>query len=784
MRPVWLTSTAIAAAIIIPSAALGQTQAAAAPEAVFGLEEIVVTAQRVEENLQRAALAISAVSGEDLERAGVTDVTQLTQLTPALQIGNLFGPYPAFYLRGVGNFSTNSLSDPAVAFSVDGVYFARQSSAQGVFYDLERVEVLKGPQGTLYGRNATGGAINVITAKPRLGEYSGDVTVEVGNYNSLKATGAANIPLGEANALRVAAQSVRHDGYYTDGTGDEDGASVRVQLASHPSESIRLNLGVDYSQQGGRGAGATVVGLPFEDRVGLSDPRAQARYRSSLSFLAGNTMPAVQNDGFNDNTFYGAYFQADIDTPLGALTILPAIRRNELDFRNTSSGFLIRQRETDDQRSLEVRLASDNDRPLRYLLGAYYFDEETDTRVAYNQAFFGAYSHFKTDTQSSALFGRLTWAATDRLRFTVGARSTRDEKSAHLDAYNSIVICPTALLPPPAGPRFCFGGPSVPDSLTPPSILFAPNGALLPVIPFGTTGNILSTTRTNIRPSKDFSKMTYRGAVEFDLGPTSLLYASVETGFKAGGFFASVDNPSYAPETITAYTVGSKNRLFGNRLQLNVELFYWKYKDQQFSHFRVNSLNGNEFVTENIGESSYRGVDVDAQFLATENTLLTANVQYLDAENESFIYRNPAGLGAPVTGCPSTLDAPRAQFIVNCSGRRPVKAPEWTATFGLQQTVPLGDTGKLIFDVHANYQSDIMNGQDYLPLQVQESYWLADLQATYTDAEERYAISAFVNNVSDEAVAGNIQVNPRASTLFTATLRPPRTYGLRVSGKF
>jgi iron complex outermembrane receptor protein len=583
MRSHWLVSTAVAAALLTPAAALAQAEPA---QNVVGLEEIVVTAQRVEENLQRAALAISAVSADQLERQGITNVTQLTQLTPALQIANLTGSYPALYLRGVGNFSTNSQSDPAIAFSVDGVYFARQNSLNGTFFDLQRVEVLKGPQGTLYGRNATGGAINVITNKPVIGEYSGRAMVELGNFDHVKTEGVINLPLMDKAALRVAAQSIRHDGYYSDGNGNEDSTSLRAQLAFEPSDAIHVNVGADYSKQKGV-SGSTLVGAPFKDWIGITDPRIQAIYATKVGFLAGTTLQGLQNDLYTDNNFYGVYAQADIQTPIGTLTVLPAYRRGDIDNRYANQ-FTISQIEKDTQKSLEIRLASDNDRALRYLAGLYYFDEKTDGVTQYNQGFFVGYNNVSViNTTSYAAFGRLTWAVTDKFRVTGGVRYTKDEKDAQIAGANGNIICPgTAAVIAGAAtvPVFCFGTPNFPNGAYPDPRFLNPNGTFRAVTPWGPSGAIVSLTSYGIRPSKDFSKTTWRAAAEYDLAPDSLLYASVETGFKAGGFFATLDNPVYAPETIVAYTIGSKNRLFDNRLQLNAELFYWKYTDQQYSH--------------------------------------------------------------------------------------------------------------------------------------------------------------------------------------------------------
>jgi iron complex outermembrane recepter protein len=180
----------------------GAAPAGAAAEEQGGLQDIIVTAQRREENLQRAAIAVSAVTGDMLAAAGVTRPTELTSLIPSLQVAPAAGPYNLFYLRGVGNFQGNALSESAISFNVDGVYIGRPSGTTGFFYDLERLEVVKGPQGTLYGRNATGGAINVITRKPDLNAFGANASIEYGNYDALRIDGAVNVPLGTTAAIR------------------------------------------------------------------------------------------------------------------------------------------------------------------------------------------------------------------------------------------------------------------------------------------------------------------------------------------------------------------------------------------------------------------------------------------------------------------------------------------------------------------------------------------------------------------------------------------------------
>ncbi len=792
----WMVSTALIAIVAVPAQVHAQTAATdpqaekpvtaepTPPAPQEGLQDIIVTAQRRSENLQNAAIAVSAISANGLVDAGVTDAAQLTSVVPVLQIGSVTGPYNSFYLRGVGNFTTNALSDSAIAFSVDGVYFARSSAASGVFYDLDRVEVLKGPQGTLYGRNATGGAINVITAKPVIGEYSGNASFEYGNYDAKKFNAALNAPFGSTGAIRVATQIVDRDGYLSDGTSDEKSQAVRVQMANEFSDAVKLTVGGDYYHQGGIGAGATLTGLPFKDQIGLADPRAQAIYQSSLAFSAGNVLVPITRNQFSDNTFYGFYAQADIRTPIGTLTVLPGYRHADLSFRNAAGGFDSVQKEQDEQASVEVRLASRGSAPLTYLIGGYYLHETTGLLANYNQNYFAAYVAPETTTDSYAAFGRLTYALTDRLRLTGGIRYTSDHKRATLSEVDLIAICPGAFVPPPGGPQFCFGGPSLPVQLTAPAYAFAPNGSVIPVQPFGTAGNILIGAGVNSTPNRTFNKTTYRGAIEFDVGPRSLLYASVETGFKSGGFYASIDGGAYDPETITAYTIGSKNRFLDNRLQFNIEAFYWQYRNQQFSHFRNNSLGGTEFITENIGKSTIKGAEVETRALVTPTTLLSATAQYLDARNDNYVYRNPASVGAPTTGCASRLDAAAGVYVIDCSGLRPPQAPKWTLSFGGEQTVPLGDAGKVVLNARTRYQSDTLTAPDFLAAQIQKAYWITDLQATFTPASDRFSVTGFVNNVADKIVIANSQLNGQSPGLVAYALRPPRTYGIRVGVKF
>ena len=758
----------------------GDSRADADARASNELNVITVTAQRRSENLQNAAIAITAVDSDQLVRAGVTDTNQLTQVAPALQVGTVSGSANIFYLRGVGNYTTNSLADAAVSFNVDGVPYARSQAAQGVFYDLERVEVLKGPQGILYGRNSTGGAINVITAKPRIGETSGFVQGEYGNYHAYNATAAVNVPLGQHAALRLSGNLAEHDGYYSDGTGDDKSQAVRAQLASEIGDSIHLLVGADYAHQSRGGAGSTIVGLDRDQRIGVFDPRADAVIASKYIFLAGDflhPLPDAQFPAYRDNDFWGIYAQADIETPIGTVTVLPAYRKTKLNERNYAIASGIFDAMDSTQTSLEVRLASNNKGPLEYILGAFYLHEKTDEAPIYNYQYFVGGGLFRSDTKSYAAFGQLTFNVSERLRLTAGARYTIDDKKALIDIANITVICPASFTG-----GACLGTPTIREDQFP-DVAYTPGGQLIPVQPWGSSGAILTASTSFLTPKKTFKKPTFRAGIEYDAAERSLLYATFETGFKAGGFFSTIDNPVFRPETISAFTIGSKNTFAGNRIQLNAEAFYWVYKDQQVFHLSTNRLGGVEFVTDNVGKTNIWGIELDTRFRVSKGTTVFGTLQYLNAKYKDFVYNQPAVTGPPVTGCPVTGPV-SGLYAVDCSGRTAPNAPKWTLSGGIEQIIPVG-SNEFVINLDARYQSGIYTGFEQLPSQYQGGYAIVNGQVRYELMNSRLSIAAFVNNLFDVEAAAFSLPHPRAgAALVTENLRPPRTYGVRLRYDF
>jgi iron complex outermembrane receptor protein len=353
------------------------------------------------------------------------------------------------------------------------------------------------------------------------------------------------------------------------------------------------------------------------------------------------------------------------------------------------------------------------------------------------------------ETESKAVFGQLTFDLTETFRLVGGARYTEESRE-------QLTALASGGLPGPVNPPL---GTPFPGSL-------------------------------------DFSKATWKAGVEWDAAERSLLYASVATGFKAGGFFvASPPNNTFAPEEMMAYTIGAKNRFLDNRLQLNLEAFYWDYEDQQISFVGgISTPTGIApgAVTINAGQARMQGAEAELQFALGGSGLFTANVQYLDGEYESLVYTALSASGAPIrSGCsvagsrqanPGTPN-PSRLFDLDCSGKPTVNSPEWTANLGYEHTFRFGGNKGLVIGARTRLESSRYVNIDYLPEQHQDSYHISDAFITFQGPDERWTLTAFVNNIEDETVISGAFTRPVLQTVY-GSLQPPRTYGGRFTYRF
>jgi iron complex outermembrane receptor protein len=787
----------------------------ASPEQEGGLGEIIVTAQRVEESSQRAPLALDVISPEELVRQNVIRAEDLSRTTVALSAtGSTGGPTTVFFVRGVGNATVNAYSDPAISFNYDGVYIGRPSSTSGVFYDLQRVEVLKGPQGTLYGRNATGGAINVIPNRPKLGDTSYELSLGYGNYDWLTGQVAVNAPLGDNVALRLAGSISSHDGFQNDGTGEQREYAGRAQLYAEPTDQLSLRLAADASHHGGSSpsgfylgkvdptfgptgfAGYNFTPTGFSPQQGLFDPASQALLASRFVSQVGHAGAVVDGIPFNDDDYWGVTAELNYETAAGTFTLQPAYREAELAYQFNGVFRGAFSAEKDKQTSVEARWAGDIGTAIDYLIGGIYFDEDIAATARYDQQILTPYQSFTTGTESWAGFGKVTVHPIEQLSLTAAGRYTSDKKTFDGTSNVYILFCGN-----PAPPQdFCPNLPFIPVLETEQQFIDFYTSRGIPITPVplfvlppfaggSQTAPFVLKSPIVINSGLKNEKFTYRLAAQYDITPRNMVYASYETGYHAGGFSFARGVETYKPETIEAYTLGTKNRFFGNTLQVNLEAFWWNYKDQQFSQFGYDLGNppATVFLTRNIGDSTIKGVDLDVDLKPTRNTLLSASVQYLDAVYDSFTYFVPnQGLPpnstcafAPITQ--TVNGVPLALYQIDCSGKQAFNSPQWSFILNGEQTIPF-DSFRVVLQADTRYRSSSYSTADYLPYLQSKANFVTDASITFSDNDERRFVSFYVRNIenSQRQLGGNINT----SNLVVSAVEQPRTYGVRIGGKF
>jgi iron complex outermembrane receptor protein len=740
---VWLVPVAMAQTPATPGASAPTTE----------IEEIVITAQRYEETLQKSSLSLQVLSGEELQRGAVTQATDLNRLVPGLQIGT-GGGASQIYIRGVGDFAASALSNPAVAVNVDGVYISRPQGVNSNFYDLERLEVLRGPQGTLYGRNASGGALNLITRKPSLDGLSGDIALTLGDYDLIDAEGAINVPLGDTLALRAAVKVVERDGYLSDGTDDDERQAGRLHLLWQPSDAVSLLLSGDIAKEEGSGPGyVQLPGAPGTDEwTSASSPEANAVLAATppIGFLVA----PIGDDSFRDNTFWNVSAELNWDLGFALLTVIPGYRDAEISERNYPAGLRNTIPEaTSEQFTFEARL-SDATENLKWVAGLYYYDEDQSAEQQIFQGFLQDNTGFYfPKTESYAAFGQGTFAVTEEMRLIAGLRYTEEDRSV-------------------SGALFTNTPAAVPPGTPLPALLAEFGG------------------------DESFSDTTWKAGIEYDLTPENMLFVTASTGFKAGGFNQTVPPmDTYDPEELLAYELGSRNRFMDDRLQLNFEVFYWDYTDNQIAHVIFDPLGNINLVTQNAGEATIQGANVDLQAAITPDDRLRFFIEYNDATYDHFTYDTAFSIfGAPLfnpasTGCQVGTPFPGPVFgtelvTIDCSGFELPRAQEWVASFGYDHTFRLGNGATLNAALSGQYGSERWLGFEFVPTQRADAYEVFDVDLTYAAPDGRWSLAAFVHNIGDEAVYSGGSVQGFAPPLVYATIGPPRTYGVTLNYRF
>ena len=761
-----------AAMISAPMLALAQTAAPVdAPRAEpEGIEEIIVTAQRRQESAQKSAVAISVIGGSELQRAGITNTQGLLDSVPGLDItrSNINANIS---LRGLGGGGSTQYADPVVGLNLGGVPLSRSFSAAASMYDLQRVEVLKGPQGTLYGRNATVGAVNLIPNQPVF-DTLGSLGAEVGNYNAFRTSGMFNFELNDKAAVRIAGATNKHKGYLSNGYDDADDQAGRISLRVEPTKDLSVLVWGDLFRNRSKGPGTVLrYQNPGQEYVDSSNPwfsfappgcgapalcPTWADSAGAPFATPFRNLPVYGSDGFVHLTQKILASEVNWNTGIGKLTVLPAHVSTAADTRTYSGGLTFTVRNRTRQDSVEARLASNNGGPLQWLVGGILFHEhiDSDQETLEPSGFQIIRSPNLTDS-SVGVFSQATYSLLDPLRVTGGVRYTKETKKQDgftlLDGAFTSTTCPSPGI-------LATGAQTAYGNAYPAGYCQVANAGEL-----------------------TFDNTSFKVGLEFDASAQSLLYANISTGFKAGGFAPALPPNTYKPEKLTAYQIGSKNRFLENRLQLNLEAFYWKYNNQQINVLQLLHPAGQSAYPVNVN-GDLKGFEINAIAKPLSRATLTLDLLY--AKGKYDLYPTAVSSAGTVGGL---TDFPR------------INLPRWSGTVKAEQVVPIG-RGDIVLAADMHFESSAnlrpIAEVNARPGDFRQAFATTNASITWNAPGDNLSITGFINNIDNKAVVGTATgsgtVGPgtfyrpatNAADARMATLQAPRTYGVRLNTRF
>ncbi|MGC3983144.1 MAG: TonB-dependent receptor [Steroidobacteraceae bacterium] len=786
------------------------------PEAdALQLEEIVVTAEKRETNLQKTALSIQVYSGEDLKKEGKKRIDEIMNGVVGVQSqGSQVGT--DFYMRGVGNVGGMGGGERAVAVLIDGVYQNRTETVRGGTLDVAQVEVMRGTQSTTLGASSLAGAVSLVSNQPVF-EYQASGSLEVGNYHLLNTEGVLNVPLSDSQALRFAYSSNKRDGYISSGAGDSDLTNARLKYRWHASDDLDAVFTVNHQNIGGNGVSDGVLlysghwapwttgAATLGDSDGMGGVTARAGGCASTATTMG--CPAlfyVVSDGVTyqnrSNPWDDGYpadawpnnpyrntnidtLSADINwtTGLGILTVKPSVQKAHFLSTEPPRGTSFRAEDSKQHtEQLDAQLASQGT-TLQWLAGAYYYN--TDTSGTFKTVLFpGAndmgtacpgndYCYTWTDTRSNptktlSVYGNATYPVVDTFRVLGGVRYSKDKKS--IDA--------------------------VPDTSAVFGTISGPSSAY--------------SYRSN---SHEWSATTYRVGAEYDLRPESMAYATYSTGYQPG----SVAVDSFTKEQkIEQIALGLKNRFFDGSVQVNVELFDSTYHNRSLQGGLTVTVD--ESITNNgncstgsstigvsgnlnvlcfasnfpvVDDYTSRGVDLETSWLPTAADRIDVSVEYLKATQSApdISYVTESALSAlGVVNTAAMVAKARAQAAAY-DGLPTQNSPEWSGNLTYQHNFRFAGGSTLTPKVNMTYKSEYWSAggpnanattamNHNSPLW-QDAYSLWNAYLTWQNADGKFTVSGNVKNIENKPIMTNY-----GGTY--VSLDAPRTFSVNFSANF
>lgn len=711
-----------ALAIVGASPVMAQEAPAAEPQAA-AVADIVVTAQRREQRLQDVPLAVSAFSMESLEDGKVESLLNLDGKVPNVVLAPV-GAYPfasAFYIRGLGYADVESSFEPSVGVELDGVYLSRNVGAVQDFFDIGGVTILRGPQGTLYGRNTIGGVVSVQSRRPSF-DFGARAQATFGsNGREELRAGVEGALVEDKLAGKFSFLTKTYDGYIKNYDGRDMGAqdvtSMRGALLWTPTASFDATLIVDYTKDKGTGTAFENASLPSMVLPGFGEPADT----DGDPFLSH-----VGDDIFSDLEALGVTLNANWDLGPVKLTSITGYRKTDTevlsDFDGTPTPFMtVHRDETHDQFSQELRLASNTDGPLTYVVGAYYMTQEYDIATGQFGTVFGSptagstiYTQQKAD--SWAVFGQADYEVLPGLTVTAGGRYSKEEKTFTTQP------------------------------------LFYPNAETF---------------------EASFDDFSPKVGVSYKWSDTLMTYAQYSRGFRAGGFngragsFQAVG--PYDSETVDSYEVGVKSDLFNRRLRLNAAVFTSDYQDMQQSVQQL--IPGtliNQTLVSNVGAATISGFEAEATALLTDVFTISASVGYLDASYDEFMANLGDGLG-----------------VIDRTYLPMPYAPKWSnsVTFNYKDDFDFGRVTaqasvRHMTDMYTSFST--LNATTDLTMR--QSNTVVDGSLSLELPDGRWRVSLWGKNLTDELVINN--TFGVGNLLASRVYQPPREIGVDLSLTF
>ncbi|MBU3071416.1 TonB-dependent receptor [Aestuariicella sp. G3-2] len=753
-----LRTNPLATAIVLASVAT--------PLHSFGavLEEIVVTAQKRAQDMQDVPIAVTAMSADMIKKAGITGVEGIAARTPGFSMGEFNPTQPQLYIRGIGSNGDGAASgEQSVAMFIDGVYVNRSAGSATELYDIQSIEVLRGPQGTLWGKNAIAGAINITTKRPSE-EFEAGLELNAGNYGLKNYRGMISGGLTDTLAGKVSFNEKQRDGYIESvidsnfEQGDLDSSSLRGQLLWTPTDSLEALLTVNYGTDRRSGA-ASLSAESMEPDLAIIGATLAAAHADGLPY-ADFYENYSSNEGYTEMDSQGASLQIDWDLPWATLTSLTAYQESKSAFYNVGMGgidadifkeygpmsvgqlglfaglgFTSYADENSRLISQELRLSGDTDK-LNWQAGVYYNQESVHRgegtlidapsflinvvgpvqALAYNPA--NDLADQYNDTTSTAIFGQATYSITDKLDLTLGLRYTEETKE-----YTNIG-----------------------------TLIATENPALPPVSSDLTTGS----------QEKTWRSPTYKIVANYHIGDSTMVYASAATGFKSGGFnyasaLGSALDEAFNEENALNMEIGFKSMLMDDRLRLNGAIFKTDYEDLQvLQQFDCGGCAIPPLVTKNAGKAVSEGIELEATFALTDSLQLAGTYAYLDTEYVE-------------------LEGNLKQDEGNALRNAPRNA--YTLVTSYEKEMPFGG----FMDARLEYihkEKAYQDTANYESAAIPE-YRVFNTRLAYTSADEKWEIAGWVNNLTgEEYYSHNYQAPPFG---FIHVPAMPRTYGVTVT---